>query len=339
MQRVGIIGLGGMGRGRLRYYAQMADARVEAVADVRAADLRRDDSLSALFEVPPDQVAWYEDAGEMARSGRVDVVDICLPTDLHAEAAVAALSAGVSVLCEKPMALTPVECDAMLAAGDASGRIVMIAQCIRFWPAYTYLMDLVRNGQAGRLLSLQMWREGPVPLGGRGWMGQIARSGGALLDLHIHDVDFIHALLGLPQRVYAQGGQSLGASLGCDYVCSNFDYGHDLLVSATAHWTPMAIPFVARFEARLEGAFLRYDTSDGTDLVVYRTGAQEPERPTLAGPNAYYNEIRYFLDCVRDGCAPSRCPAREARNSVALVQAAEASMNSGEAVAVDGFVI
>ncbi|MHB1295620.1 MAG: Gfo/Idh/MocA family protein [Anaerolineae bacterium] len=339
MLRVGIIGLGGMGRGRLRYYAQMPDTRVEAVADARIAELRGDASLAAQFEIPMDQVAWYESPAELARSGRVDAVDICLPTDLHSEAAIAALSAGVPVLCEKPMALTPSACDAMLAAEEASSATLMIAQCIRFWPAYTYLMDLVRSDEAGRLLSLQMWREGQVPLGGRGWMGQPERSGGALLDLHIHDVDFIHALLGLPKRIYAQGGQSIGPALGCDYVCTNFDYGRDVLASATAHWTPMDIPFVARYEARLEGAFLRYDTSDGTDLVVYRTGVKEPERPAVAGISAYYNEIRYFLDRVHDGTAPVRCPARESRNSVGLVQAAQASMAQGEPVAVGGFVI
>lgn len=339
MLRVGIIGLGGMGRGRLRYYAQMPDTRVEAVADARLADLRGDASLAPLFEIPMDQVAWYESPADLAQSGRVDVVDICLPTDLHAEVAIAALSAGVSVLCEKPMALTPTACDDMLAAEQSSNATLMIAQCIRFWPAYTYLMDLVRSGDAGRLLSLQMWREGAMPQGGHGWMGQPERSGGALLDLHIHDVDFIHALLGLPMRIYAQGGESIGPVLGCDYVCTSMDYGRNLLVSATAHWTPMEIPFVARYEARLEGAFLRYDTSDGSDLVVYRTGAQEPERPAVAGISAYYNEIRYFLDCVRDGAPPARCPGRESRNSVALVKAAQASMAKGEPVAVAGFVI
>lgn len=326
MLRVGIVGLGGMGRGRLAYYAQMADARVEAIADVRAEALRADRSLDAFLRVRPGEVRWYQDARELVSSDGLDMVDICLPTSHHKDAAVLALGAGMHVLCEKPMALTLEDCDAMIAASQRSGKILMIAQCIRFWPEYEYLTALRRSGGAGRLLSLQLWREGSTPRQGGGWMRRADLSGGAILDLHIHDLDFCHYLLGLPQRVYAHGGRSAGPERGYDYVHTVLDYGPETLVSATAHWTDVPIPFLARYEARFERAFLRFDSSVKPSLAAYRVGSTGGEHPAVDGQDAYANELRYFVDCVLQGTQPTRCTAQQARDSVALVLRAKQSV-------------
>lgn len=336
MIRVGIIGLGGMGKGRLRYYAQMPDACVIALADKRCKELREGGTLEA-FKVP-DKVRWFEDYRELIESGVVDVVDICLPTDLHRDAAVTALESGLHVLCEKPMALTLADCDAMVDTERRTGRVLMIAQCVRFWPEYDILTGMVRSGEAGRLLSLQLTRQGQIPGGGYGWMCQAQCSGGAILDLHIHDIDYCQHLLGIPRRVYAQGGMSMGEEIGYDYVLTHLDYGRGLQVCATAHWTKVPIPFVARYEARFERAFLSYDSSRTPTLLVYREGLMQPELPDLGEHDAYYNEIRYFLDCVLTGSAPDRCPPRETRNSVALIQGAIASIERGEPVETREFV-
>ena len=338
MLRVGIVGLGGMGRGRLRYYAQMPDTRVVAFADVRCEELRRDKTLEPLLQVPIEQVHWFRDYRDLAGSGMVDLVDICLPTDLHCDAAVAALEAGLHVLCEKPMALTLTDCDTMVEAGRRAGKVLMIAQCIRFWPEYEVLTRMYQSGEAGRLLSLQLTRQGQTPRGGYGWMCQAGHSGGAILDLHVHDIDYCQYLLGLPQRIYAQGGMSVNKDLGYDYVLTNLDYGSGLLVSATTHWTSVPIPFVARYEARFERAFLSYDSSRTPTLLIYREGLAQPEMPDLGEHDAYYNEIRYFLDCVLTGKEPLRCPPQETRNSIALIKSAVASIERRELVATREFV-
>ena len=339
MLRVGIVGLGGMGRGRLHYYAQMPDAQVVAFADVRCEELRRDGFLEALLKVPVARVHWFEDYRKLADSGVVDMVDICLPTDLHRDAAVAALEGGLHVLCEKPMALTLADCDAMIEAGRKAGKLLMIAQCIRFWPEYEVLTRMYQSGEAGRLLSLQLTRQGTTPRGGGGWMCQAEHSGGAILDLHIHDIDYCQYLLGIPQRVYAKGGMSVSRDLGYDYALINLDYGNGLQVCAATHWTSVPIPFVARYEARFERAFLSCDSGRTPSLIIYRQGAAQPESPNLGTRDAYYNEIRYFLDCVLTGSEPKRCPPQEARNSIALIKSAVASIERGELVATREFVV
>jgi len=322
MVRVGLIGLGGMGRGRLSYYAQMPDARVEAVADIRIDELRGDSSVTGRLELPADEVRWFRDHRDLIASRAVDVVDICLPTYAHTQAVVDALEGGLPALCEKPMALTLADCDAMLAASRRTGVPLMIAQCIRFWPEYDVLTNLVRSGEAGRLLSLHMTRQGAAPMSG--WFSEAQHSGGAILDLHVHDMDYCQYLLGLPERLYTQGGQSMDAEHGYDYVHTSMDYGRGLQVSVVAHWVDVALPWSARYEARFERAFLTYHSGANPTLTVHKKGGSEA--PALPSQNAYYQEIRYFLDCVTTGAPLTRCPAQESRNSVALVQAEVASI-------------
>ena len=333
MIRVGIMGMGGMGRGRLPLYRDIAGAQVVAIGDIRAETLRQDETLSELLEIAPSEMRWFEDLAQLVSSGRVDMVDICLPTGCHRQASEAALDAGLHVLCEKPMALSSADCDAMVAASERAQRNLMIAQCIRFWPEYQHLADLRASGEAGRLLSLQLSRQGAAP--SRTWFCRTAESGGALLDLHIHDIDYCHHLLGLPRRVYAQGGMGQGPEAGYDFCLSNLDYGPETQVSATAQWSKAPIPFSARYEARFEEAFLRFDSSQSPTLTVYRVDA-EPEQPTFGPDSAYTNEIRYFLSCIERGERPARCTPQQTRDSVALIEAIRASLQQQEMVSIDG---
>ena len=335
MLDIAIIGFGGMGRGRLGYYRQIPGARVTAVADIRAADLRRDATLADEFELPYDQVAWYDDYHRLIADGRIDAVDICLPTSHHPDAAVSALQAGLHVLCEKPMALTLAECDAMVAAAESAQRTLMIAQCVRFWPEYEYLAGLIRTGEAGRLLSLQMSRQGPLPAAGRSWFCRQELSGGALLDLHIHDLDFCHHALGMPTKVYTQAGESQGPDVGFDYMLTNLGYDERVQVSINAQWTPVAIPFVASFQARFERAVLMYRSDPAPSMLVYRLGSDEPEKPEFApAQTAYVNEISYFVDCASQGRPAERCLPQSTRDSVALAMSVRASASSRTVVSV-----
>ncbi len=235
------------------------------------------------------------------------------------------------MLCEKPMSLSLADCDAMIAASRQSGAPLMIAQCIRFWPEYQFLKDLVRSGEAGKLLSLQMWCGGSTP-GWKTthWMKDPARSGGAILDLHIHDIDFRQYLLGLPKRIYACGGCASGKARGIDYVLTNLNYGDGTQVSASSHWADVDMPFIALYEVRFEHAFVRLDPTQQPSLSVYRQGSSQVEHSTFSELDSYTGEIARFAKCVREGRSPERYLPVEARNSVAIIMAAKASIASGQ---------
>jgi predicted dehydrogenase len=323
MHKIGIVGMGGMGWFHAGRYLQLDTARIAAIADVIPERLDAQERVEINLSDGTDPfdfsaVARYEDGRALIAEADVDVVDICLPTHLHAPYAVAALEAGHHVLCEKPMALSVEDADRMIAAARAAGRRLMIAQCIRFWPEYLYLREQIEQGAFGRLLSLNMWRMGGRPgWSPDNWFLDPARSGGAILDLHIHDVDYANAVFGEPDTVYATGRQSEAART-YDVIHAVFAYADGPQVHMHAGWSTAQIPFQAGFEAWFDRALVRYD-ADTLRVYTDPDGATAIE-PDLESGDGYLNEIAYFLDCIERDVPPTVCTPASTRDSLALIQ-------------------
>lgn len=296
---VGVIGLGFMGRAHLARYAAMQVAAPVAVADREAERLSPDFRSGGNIDLGAGALDWNKlhvmaSAEELVQDPRVDVVDICLPTYLHNRYAVMALEHGKHVICEKPMALTVAEADQMLAAACAAKRRLFIAQVVRFWPEFSFLRNLVETRELGRLSFLTLSRQSaPGAWSWDNWSADIQRSGG-VLDVWIHDVDFINYLLGLPAKVYAQ------TSANQAVILAQYDYADGTRVSVhSSRVLSPAIGFEARFEAMFEGGMVRYVSSHKPTLAVYRGSRKIPEYPQVAG-DAYGDELQAFIECVRD---------------------------------------
>ena len=326
MIRIGIVGMGGMGWFHASRYFQIPGAKITAIADVRPERLDSKNAPAINIEnkmVPPDlsQVRRFSDGDSLIAQADVDVIDICLPSYLHADYAVRALKAGRHVLCEKPMALSVGDAERMLAASREAKRKLMIAQCIRFWPEYQYLKETVNQGDLGRLLSLNLQRVGgrPSSWGFENWFMDPARSGGTLYDLHIHDVDYVNSVLGAPQELAASARSAVPGS-ACEIIHSVFDYASGPQVSIQAGWSEVQIPFRAGFEAWFEKGFLRYDPGVADSLVIFDDADKLHGQPAACpAGDAYLNEIQYFLDCVQQDREPLACPPESARDSLQLL--------------------
>jgi predicted dehydrogenase len=341
MTRIGILGMGMMGWFHARQYARLPGAQLAAIADLQPERLAaREEVVGNIASdggaIDFNAVARYPTAAALIDEAEVDVVDVCLPSYLHAQYAIRALQAGRHVLCEKPMALTVEDADAMIAASEQAGRTLMIAQCIRFWPEYTYLRRAVREGTYGKLLSLNMHRLGGRPVRSwQGWFVDPARSGGTIHDLHIHDVDYANYLLGLPDRVQAVGRRT-EATGSYDIVHAAYSYDGGPQVHLHAGWSMAQIPFNYGFEAWFERGFLRLDGKADPRLMVFDDLEQVDGRPAeVEAGDAYYNEIAYFVRCVETGEPPAECPPRSARDSLALIKRELAAIESGVAVGGD----
>lgn len=337
MLKVGVIGMGMMGWFHARRHIRAPNAQLVAIADITPERLDPSGAVSGNIadegEVDFSQVARYSDGSELIAQADVDVVDICLPTYLHARYAIEALEAGHHVLCEKPMALTVQEADEMIAASKRTGRTLMIAQCIRFWPEYKFLRQCVQDGRFGKLLSLNMYRMGGRPIWSwENWFLDPARSGGMIYDLHIHDVDYVNYLLGLPDRVQAVA--RITKSTGSyDIVHSVYNYENGPQVHIHGGWSYAQIPFCAGFDAWFEDGFLRFDSRNNPTLVVYKDAVQAKAEPAeYEQGDAYYNEIVYFLECVEKGEPPTECPPESARDSLGLVGKEIAAAKDGKPV-------
>ncbi len=331
MLKVGILGMGGMGWHHARRYARLPNARIVAIADVVPERLEAKEAVSinlaggeGVFDF--SSVARYPEAGQLIADADVDIVDICLPTYLHAPYAIRALEAGLHVLCEKPMALTVADCDRMIAAAKAADRRLMIAQCLRFWPEYLYLQKLIVEKPLGDLLSLNMFRIGGRPRWSPdNWFLDPKRSGGALLDLHIHDVDYVNAVFGMPDRLYATGRTTEEPeSYDIIHACFNYDSGPQIHMHAG--WSTAQIPFQAGFEAWFERGFVRY--TNGA-LTVFDDLNEVKSHPAAIEPgDGYLNEIAYFIGCVTTGAQPTRCMPESTRDSIALIDREIVSIRS-----------
>jgi predicted dehydrogenase len=351
MVRVGIIGAGFVGRNHFNQYERMKGrAPVIALCD-KEADRRAGDWSKVMGNLADARgtkrdlsgIKPYLDWRELLADPIVDLVDICAPTFLHHDIAVAALTAGKHVLCEKPMGLTVAECDEMLAvAGKSKGRF-MIAQCVRFWPEYVYLKEAVDDERFGRLHSLELRRTAGLPDHSLGnWVIQPELSGGALLDLHVHDVDFTLCLFGKPASVMAQGYERPGG--GMDRIHAQWVYDERSargrgtrppeVVQLMGAWDlPSGHPFNMGFTAVFEQAVVFFDMNPSMPLTVLRHG-ERPERPELIAKEAYFAEIEHLIECIEQGRDPTVTTPAESRDAVALALAEKESALSGRAVEV-----
>jgi predicted dehydrogenase len=338
MIRVGIAGMGTMGWFHARRYLQMPNARLVAIADITPSRL---EATEAVIGNLPDNspradlstLARYPDASTMIAEAGVDVVDICLPTYLHASHAIEALEAGHDVLCEKPMALGVDQADSMIEAASRTGRKLMIAQCIRFWPEYRYMRRCVEEQPFGELLSLNMRRMGGRPVWSwQNWFNDPARSGGPMYDLHVHDVDFIQAMLGMPDRIEVVG-RRLNADGAHEVVHALFDYRGGPQVHVHAGWSNAQIPFHAAFDAWFERGFLRFDSRADPALTVYDDLQRVDGHPAALEPgDAYYNEIAYFLGAVENDTPLAECTPESTRGTLRLIDLEIESIESGHIV-------
>lgn len=314
--RVGIVGFGGIGHLHGSIYQNLPHCELVAATDPdpakRAAETG-DINLGIPARVDLSRIHAYADFETMVAAEKLDYVDIALPTDLHAEYTVRALEAGLHVFCEKPMARSVAEAERMLAAAHRAGRKLMIGQCLRFWPCYEVLIDAVRGGVFGPLRMLSMNRISVISR--KPWMFDGRRSGGALFDMHLHDVDFANCLLGKPAAVTATAcTRHTGAF---DNVHAIYRYGAGITVAAQASWGATA--FSMGYQAIFENAVME-TIDNGAGVMIRRVGMSD-EPVALASDTGHERELAYFTECILHDREPERCLPESTLDSLRIVTA------------------
>ncbi len=340
MVRVGLVGLGFMGQQHFQIYREMEGAELVAVCDRDAERVGETapsvgGNIGEAEEIDLSEQARYTDFAEMLDAEDLDLVDICTPTYLHAEMTVDALEAGCHAVCEKPMARTVAQCDDMIAAAESTGKMLFIAQCIRFWPEYEVLAQMVEDGDLGEIRAARFRRQSPKPgWASEGWLMDQELSGGALLDLHIHDVDYILSVFGKPSAVLARGANLAGDEPPVDHVDTSYIYADGPVCTAQGGWVmPDTYPFEMAFQVLGTEALAEFSVNNDPMLQVYPFDG-EPMTPDYEPGTGYENELAYFVECVENGSEPDRVTPKSARESVRVVMAEADSMASGEMVVI-----
>ncbi len=318
--RAALIGYGGMGHFHASCYPKQQHVKLVAVCDCnpeKFKEKKAEINLGESGDSSLKDIATFGSYEELCRGIRFDMLDICLPCHLHAEYAIRAMRDGYHVLCEKPMARTVAQADRMIRVSRETGRKLMIAQCIRFSPAYRFLKEIHAKKKYGQLLRLDMRRNSTLPK--TSWYRDPAKSGGALLDLHLHDTDFINSLLGVPEAVYTQGIER--DTGGIDDLMSSYYFAGETVVNSEGSWCKgkWFCSGIAVFrKATLE-------IINDTQVNIYRTDRKTEEVRFDKDTNPYFNEIAYFADCIRKKTEPEQCMPKSTRDSIRIAAAEERS--------------
>ncbi len=336
---VAVVGLGFMGVTHLKAYRQIPGARLVAVCDaVRlpvngvlagvSGNIHSSDALDL-----GRNLRTYRRLEDLLADAEVDLVDLCVPTPLHPSQAIAALRSGKHVLCEKPLARTSALAREIVKAARVARGCFMPAMCMRFWPGWAELKGLVARRTYGRALTARFRRVSAPPGWSRASYFKGDESGGALLDLHVHDADFAMHLLGRPQAITAQGWGS--GPDGFDRVHALWHYPSTPCVQIEGFWDmPPGFGFNMGFTARFEKAAVVWDLCTGKPLTVFPAEGQPctPEMPSRE--DGYFGEISYFLTCIAQQGEPVLCRPRDSRDVISLMHMEADSIRTGRTVQI-----
>jgi len=344
MIKVGMIGLGFMGRMHFNVLRGMEGLKVTALCDINTEKHGRKWLIGEGNIADPRQSAnvdlsgmqFYTDGMEMIEKADADLVVVTCPTFLHGKFAVAALRAGKDVITEKPMAINTEEADAMVDAAKESGKIVFVAQCVRFWPDYVAAREIINSRTYGKVRGAIFRRMGGVPTyGWENWYMDGKRSGGTLLDLHVHDIDYVQNLFGVPQQVTSVGTVDVSCTNGAvDHVITRYHYPDGPTVTAQGSWYIGPVPFEMSFVITLEKATLVYSSATNTRLTIFLPDGTK-QQPELPDGDGYSNETAYFIDTIARRREPTLMPPVEARNNIAIAMAERESVITGKPATVD----
>jgi predicted dehydrogenase len=336
MLRIGIIGLGFMGKMHFQCWRSVAEAQVVAICDVEPARFTSTAGTAGNIAGAEQAldftgVEFFTDAAAMFAKMQLDAVSITLPTYLHAEYTLLALQAGVNVLCEKPMALTGAECDRMAAAAKESGKLLQIGHCIRFWPQYAWAKKAIDSRQYGEVLAATFQRLSLTPTWSwQNWLMDGAKSGGAIMDMHIHDSDFVQYAFGIPEGVFSRAAK--GPSGDWDHLVSSYLYPDGKVVTAEGGWVMApGFGFEMSFNIALERATIVFD---GTRSPVFKVCPLEGEAftPTVEPGDGYWHEIRHFADALLGKPVLPVLTPEQSADSVKIILAEKRSVETGSVV-------
>lgn len=335
MINVGVIGLGMMGQTHLDVYAKRRDVKIVAVSDRDKDRLHGKQKAAGNIEgqaqggVDLSSVKKYEEGLDLIADPDVQLVDICLPTPLHRAYAEAALKAGKHLLVEKPLARTSEEAHAIADAAEEAAGVAMPAMCMRFWPGWDWLKRAVDEGTYGKVLSAHFRRVASHP--GGPFYSDGDACGGAVLDLHIHDADFVQHLFGMPEAVFSRGYSRVTNRL--DHVTTHYLYPDGPMVVAEGGWAmSKGFGFSMQFTVNFERATAVFDIGEKHPLKLVRDGKAEPV--DLPAGMGYEHEIDYLIRCIAGGKRPERVTLRDAARSVEIVEAEVKSAATGHIAAV-----
>lgn len=324
--RVAIVGCGGLGNVHASSYAVMPGVTVVGVCDIEEEQVQR-----TAERIGAKAYVSYRD---MLEQSGCDVVSIAVPSYLHKQLAIEAAEAGKHVVSEKPIALNLADAREMIETCKNNGVRLFVGHVVRYFPEYAQIKKQVEDGTIGRLGVAHTSRIGGHPGNARDWYFDDSKSGGVILDLMIHDIEFIRWAGGEVRSVYSQRA----TSREMDYATATLLFESGAVANLKAHWGYPG-PFTTAAELAGSGGVIRTDSSRTASLQIRKSEAaasggpfvEVPQSPGYESP--YYLELLDFIDCIREDREPV-VTAEDAYKALEIALAAVESARTGKAVII-----
>lgn len=318
MLRIGIVGAGQIAATHAKIFCQLPSTVIVAIANPRIEKARE---LASRFGGKV-----FSTLEEILDKEKIDVIDICSPNYLHADQTIMALKGGKHVLCEKPIALSLEEADQVVQAAKRSPNIFMVGHVLRFFPEYEWIRELLSRGALGNPIAATATRLNSPPTWRR-WFTNRKLSGGAVIDLLVHDADFYHWIFGRVTKVVALGRKDEHGLW--NHTQTLISFTSRITGSAEVSYS-MPVGFPPTFFLRIVGekGCVEYNNRFRKPVALYED-KKRALRPAITKEDPFLREIRYFVNCIEQNRKPTIVTPEDARYALQIALAAIESMKKG----------
>ena len=330
-----IVGLGSYALNQI--IPQLGNCRLGRLAALVSGDPAKARRVAAEHNIPERSIYSYQTLDRIRDNPDVDVVYVILPNSMHAEYTIRAARAGKHVLCEKPMAVTSAECEAMIAACRRAGRKLMIGYRSHFEPHNIHAMRLAREGAVGKRRFIQSEHGFPIGDPTQWRLNRALAGGGSMMDIGIYSVQALRYMAG-EEPVSVTARQSTDRSdprfreveerVDWSFLFPSGAIGHGFSSYSSGH-----------NHIRLTGddgwIDLEPATSYSGQRMRVRRGRSEEQATPPAGPaaNQFVGQLDHMAECVLTGRDPI-VPGEEGLRDVRLIEAIYRSAKEGRAIAL-----
>ena len=270
----------------------------------------------------------------------VDIVDICIPTDLHKEFTIAAAQAGKQIICEKPIALNPDDAQEMIDACKKNNVRLFIAQVVRFFPMYRKAQEQISAGVIGDIGVMRLKRMGYMPYGFENWYADENRSGGIIMDILIHDIDYALWLAGKAKRVYAKTIKSKNPEITADYALITIKFENNAMAIIDGGWAYPHGNFSTSLDIAGSDGVIEWKMTDANSIKPIlkednKNIAAVAVPQSVLEQSPYATQIQHFYNALKNNTEFDVTP-QDALNAIELALAAKESLQTGKPVYLGG---
>jgi UDP-N-acetylglucosamine 3-dehydrogenase len=329
MQKVLLIGAGNMGKVHAKAYSIMDHAELAGIVD-----MQKDKGQQLAHATGTRYFSSFEEA--LTTLDQIDVIDICLPTYLHKEFVKRVADEGKNVICEKPLARNLEDAQEIIQYCQDKDVRLFVGHVIRFFHEYQKAHTLLKNGAIGEAAVVRTTRGGIFPTAWNDWYADFQNSGGLVLDMIIHDFDFLRWCFGEIERVFAKSLHGRGFAR-LDYALVTLRFKSGVIAHVEGSWAHEG--FSSMYEFSGTDGIIEYNSAKETPLKANIRNKQQgisgvavPESPLKESP--YFIELRHYIDCLEKK-EESIVTTEDAYKAMEISLAAIESIQTGKPVTLN----